>query len=78
MKSKIEFNLNDPEDVISFEIAVRSRDIATVLWEITTNTKKGLLSGEYSEEFENGVEAVYKKLYEILDEYSINVDRLVN
>ena len=41
-KAKIEYDLNDRDDLFAHKRAVKSLDMALVLWEITHNTKKGL------------------------------------
>jgi hypothetical protein len=76
MKAKIKFKL--PQESKEFERCVRATDLAFILWEMTTNGKKSLIKHqEVSEEYEKGVNAVYEKLYGMLDDYSINLDNLI-
>lgn len=79
-KATLEFDLNDFDDRMAHLRAVKSLDMALALWEITHNTKKGLL---YSLEDKNlsdweVVDMVFKKIYEILDENGINTEELIN
>lgn len=76
MKAKLIFNL--PEEAIEFETCSKASDLAFILWELSYNVKRSLIKHtDVSEEYANGVNAVYDKLYELLDEYSINLDNLV-
>jgi hypothetical protein len=79
-KAILEYDLNDHDDVMAHMRAVKSLDLALVLWEITNNTKKGI----YNEiEFKNidayeAVDRVFSKLYEELNEHGINLDNLIS
>ena len=41
-KAILKFDLNDPDDRIEHLRCIKSLDLAMALWEITSNTKKGL------------------------------------
>jgi hypothetical protein len=72
-KVKIIFKL--PEEAIEFEKCLRGGDLHSILWELTHNVKKSLIKyQDVSEEYENGVNDVYAKIYELLDEYNIILD----
>jgi len=76
MRAKIIFNL--PEDNQKFEQCVRASDMTTVLFEMLRNVKKSLIKHtDVSEEYIKGVEDVYEKLYELMEEHSINIDNLI-
>lgn len=78
-KAKLIFDLNDPDDIIAHKRAIKSLDLAIVLWEIVHNTKKSLewsLENKEVDSYET-LELVYKKIYEILDEHNVNVDELI-
>jgi hypothetical protein len=49
-----------------------------VLWEIMTNSYRGLTNG-YDEEdgYHKGVDAVYEKLRELMEEHDINPHNLI-
>lgn len=76
MKAKLIFDLEDSNDRLEHLRCVKALDMSLVLWDMLYNTKKELLY-DCSEEFEKGVEAVYDKLYQFLEEHSVNVDELV-
>lgn len=81
MKAILEFDLNDPDDSMAHLRAVKSLDMALVLWELVHNSKKGMLNRV---EFENvtdpyeAVSMVYERLYELLEEHGVNINQLIN
>ena len=78
MKAKLTFDLTDPDDCMAHERCVKSTDMALVLWEIMTNSYRGLTNG-YDEDdgYHKGVDAVYDHLKELLYEHNIDVDKLI-
>jgi hypothetical protein len=81
MKAILEFDLNDYDDRMAHMRAVRSLDIATILWELAYNTKKGI---EYEIEFKgikdpyDAVDKVFEKFWEVVNERGIILDDLIN
>jgi hypothetical protein len=78
-KAKIEYDLNDVDDVYAHKRAVKSLDMALVLWEITHNTKKGLewkMEGKEMDKYD-ALEMVYEKIYEIMSEHNVDLDDLI-
>jgi hypothetical protein len=79
-KAKLEYDLNELDDVMAHKRAVKSLDMALALWEITHNTKKSLewsMEGKEMDKYDT-LEMVYEKIYEILDEHNIKIDDLIN
>ena len=83
-KGIIEFDLNEPDDIMAHKRAAKSLDMALALWEIVHNTKKGIgytLEGkDYKGESVSNYEVldmVYERIYEILDEHNIKMDDLI-
>lgn len=79
-KATLEFDLNEPDDVIAHLRAVKSLDMAMALWDIVHNTKKGLewsMEGKEIDKYD-ALELVYEKIYEILNDHNINTDELIN
>jgi hypothetical protein len=78
MKAKLEFDLDDMDDKMAHDRCVKASDMALVLWELTTNSYRGLTNG-YDEEndYHKGVDAVYEKLKELLEEHDINPHNLI-
>ncbi len=79
-KGILEFDLNEPDDIMAHKRAAKALDLALALWEITHNTKKGLewtMEGKDIDKYE-ALDMVYEKIYEILEEHNIKLDDLIN
>jgi hypothetical protein len=79
-KAILEYDLNDPDDSMAHMRAVKSLDMALVLWEMAYNTKKNLYSQIESKNIEDPcevVDMVMEKLFEELNEHGINLDQLI-
>ena len=77
--AKLEYDLNDIDDVYAHKRAIKSLDMALALWDITHNTKKSLewsMEGKEMDKYD-ALEMVYEKIYEILDEHNIKLDDLM-
>ena len=79
-KATLEFDLNEPDDVLAHLRAVKSLDLALALWDIVHNTKKGLewsMEGKEIDKYD-ALELVYEKIHEILGDHNIITDDLIN
>lgn len=79
-KGILEFDLNEPDDIMAHKRAVKSLDLALALWDITHNTKKSIewsLDGKELDKYEV-LELVYDRIYLILEEHNIKLDDLIN
>ena len=78
MKAKLIFDLDDFDDKMAHERCVKATDMAIVLWEIMTNSYRGLTNG-YDEDdaYHKGVDAVYDHLKELLYEHNVDVNSLI-
>jgi hypothetical protein len=78
-KATLEFDLNEPDDVMFHKRCVKSTDMASAIWDICHNTKKGLewsMDGKEMDKYD-ALELVYEKIYEILNDHNIDVDELM-
>jgi len=79
MKAILEFNL--PEDQIEFNRVNQSLDMACALFDILQLRKSLERRYENTENTNNdvfdGIEAMAKGIYDILESYRINVDNLI-
>jgi hypothetical protein len=78
-KAKIEYDLNDRDDLFAHKRAVKSLDMALVLWDITHNTKKGLewsMEGKEMDKYD-ALELVYEKIFEIMSEHNVDLEDLI-
>ena len=82
MKATLLYNLNDPDDRMAHMRAVKSLDMASVLFDITRNLKK-----QVERKFENDdteydsfdvIQDVFDRIYEILGDNNIDIDELIN
>jgi hypothetical protein len=52
--------------------------MASILFEMSTNARKRIIMGsEYGEEYYKGVDDVFDKLRELMEEHNINIDELI-
>lgn len=80
-KAILEFDLNDPDDQMAHLRAIKSLDMALVLWEMAYNAKKSIkyqIEGNNIECPYEAVDKVFEKIWEELNERGINLDDLVN
>jgi hypothetical protein len=79
VKGKITFDMSDPDDRKAHLRCVKSLDMALVLWTFMRQTRKEFENNTMSsEDFYSGVEQTFEKFNELLEEYSINIDELVD
>jgi hypothetical protein len=78
MKAKLEFDLDDFDDRMAHLRCVKSTDMASILFEMTMNARKRITMGsEYGEEYYKGVDDVFNKFRELMEEHNINIDELI-
>lgn len=78
MKAKLEFDLDDFDDRMAHLRCVKSTDMAIVLSEMTSNARKRIIMGsEYGEEYYKGVDDVFNKLRELMEENNLDMDELI-
>ena len=79
-KAKLIFDLTSPDDAREHLAAVKSGDMAIVLWEICYNLKKEcrlhLEGGKTNLEGDEIIEMVFEKIHDLLDENGIVPDEL--
>ena len=79
-KGILEYDLNEPDDIMAHKRAAKSLDMALALWDITHNTKKSIewsLEGKELDKYET-LDLVYERIYEILEDHNIKLDDLIN
>ena len=79
MKATLEFNL--PEDNEDYDQYIIAPKLAMALWDITHNLKKRCereanVVVSNSVDIYDGIDIVFKNIYEILEEYNINTDKI--
>lgn len=77
MKAKLIFDLENPDDRVSFNIASKASDMASIIFEFTANCRKRLRQNAENDDVINGIDITFDKFYELLEEYDINVNKLI-
>ena len=78
MTAKLEFDLDDFDDRMAHLRCVKAADMASILFEMTTNARKRITMGyDESDEFYRGVDVVFGKLRELMDKHNIDIDELI-
>lgn len=82
-KATIEYNLTDSDDLMEYNRANKSTDMALCLWDITYNLKK-----EITRMIDNNpnakdsdydlLDTVFEKIFEKIDDSGIRIDDLIN
>lgn len=77
MKATLNFNLDDEDDRINHFRCVKSLSMAIVLFQITRNLKKKLISDNHSEDYIKGIEDTLVAIEDVLFEHDINIDSII-
>jgi hypothetical protein len=79
MKAKLIFDLNNPDDRMEYERVNKSLDIVNALWHFLYNSKKEIMQDVENESVDkfDAVELTYDKLFELLEEHDVNINKLV-
>ena len=83
-KAILEFDLNEPDDVRSHLRCIKSLDMASFIFQLTSNTRKELERELETYEFQNinlseyeVLHKVFEKIHEMISEYNIDIDELI-
>ncbi len=79
MEAILKFDLNQFEDRMDYERVNKSLDIVNALWHFLYNSKKQLLVDVEDEDVDkfDAVELVYDRIFELLEEHDVNINKLV-
>jgi hypothetical protein len=78
-KASLEYDLNDIDDSMAHMRAIKSLDMALVLWELLNNSKRTLERAMHEKEMNKyeALDMVYERIYELIDEHNIKLDDLI-
>lgn len=83
-KAILEFDLTDGDDRMEHLRAIKSTDMALMIWQLVYNTKKDIVRELEAEEFKGGVDhdydlldKVFEKINDLMEEYNIAIDDLI-
>jgi hypothetical protein len=81
MKAKIIYNLESVDDEMALKRALKSTEMALVLFELQNNLRKQcsweLEALEADSDKWDGLEVVFRKINELFEEHGINIDELI-
>jgi len=80
MKAILEFNLDDKEDLMAHKRAVKSLDMACVLFDIKFNLKRRIEHYIEDNKPQNNhmlLEQMFEEINNEFDEHNINIDELI-
>jgi len=75
MKAILEFNLNNPDDVVAHMQCVKACDLAFALWKFSQELVKICDESEDGKHIDEAL--VRQAFFDILEERDINLDKLV-
>lgn len=80
MKAILEFNLDNPDDVIAHKRCLKALDIMSVIYQFGYNTKKKLIQRfeNSNEDSIEAIEVIFEEFFEILDNNNVNINELIN
>ena len=76
MKAILEFDLNDPDDKMAHLRCIKSTDMAIVIWEFISNSRKKLENMEVTAE--STIDIVYTEFTQLMEEQNILINELIN
>jgi hypothetical protein len=78
-KVKVIFDLNDPDDIMTHRRFMQSTDMALAMWEFKNSLWRKLkhVPDDMPDEEYKAIQSIQKEFFEILDEYHLNLDKLV-
>jgi hypothetical protein len=79
MKAILKFDLSDPDDREDHERIMKATDMASVLWELSTNSKKTMeweLDTHPEMTAGEALDMFYEKFNELMEDNDINIDRI--
>jgi len=81
MKAVLEFDLDNPDDVLSHKRCMKALDMACILFEIQHNLKKKLThkfeSQPTSWDVFDGVDETFRYINNLFEEYDINLEEII-
>ncbi len=73
MKAKLIFDLDIIDDVVAYERCNKALDLSLALWDFSNKLRSISKWGSGEED----VESISKDFYDILQEYNINLEKLI-
>lgn len=83
MRATIEFNLSDPDQAMEHYRCIKATDLALVLWELASSRKgiERIIDAARDEDKNidayDGADLVYEKLYKLMEEHGVFLDKII-
>jgi len=78
-KGILEYDLSNPDDMVSYLRAVKSLDMALILWDMEQYLRSQLKYNEQlSDEEYKTFQKVKEKLIELMLKYNVSIDEILN
>lgn len=78
-KAILEFDLNDPDDVVEHKRAVKSLDLCLALWDIEQylRSQTKYAPDSMSDEVYDALDTARSEFYRIMNDHNISLDQLL-
>lgn len=78
-KVKVIFDLNDPDDIMVHRRFMQSTDLALAMWSFKNSLWRKLkhVPDDMPDEEYKAIQSIQKEFFEVLEEYNLNLDNLV-
>jgi len=77
MKATLEFNLEDPDERIEHLRCLKALDMALFIWDLNKLHTNSQDNPNLNEDTVIMVDALFDKIYYLMDEHGINLDELL-
>lgn len=81
MKGILEYDLSNKDEEMAMKRAIKSTDMACVLFEISMNLRKQceweLEAMEADSDIWDGIDVVFRKLNELFEQNNINIEEII-
>ena len=74
MKAILKFNLDEPEDVLSFARANKAQDYFLALWDIGEQLRSWDKHGHPFKDADDALSQIREDFYRVVNHFSINLD----
>ena len=77
MKTKLIFDTENPDDNQKLKRCLKADDLTFLLFELARNSRKHMINNTDNEDCISGMEIVFDRINELMEEHNINLDELL-
>ena len=80
MKTTLEFDTEDPEQEQDLKRVMKAKDMALAIWKIQQDIRGKLknIPDDYQPAYEIGLQEAQELINEVLEDYDINLDKILS